>query len=198
VTLVAILFSWLAIQVERGRRQQRAAAAITKLGGRVGYEFQMTGNFPFGGWIDSRATSTVPAFARSLLGNDTFDNVVYVDLYPAKGFANDDLAHLADLPHVRQLFIAGDGVTAEGLRHLKGLHNLEELSLNIPMTDEGLRQLSPLKSLKMLFLMGTSDEYRAGSATEVLFDEPLDYDSGVTKTGVERLAAEIPGIRISY
>jgi hypothetical protein len=80
---------------------------------------------------------------------------------------------------------------------LRGLTELEDLSLRITMTDESLSHLSSLTSLKTLFLMGDSDTYRYQSKSKLLFDYD-DYDSGVTKSGVERLLSEIPGCRITY
>jgi len=200
VTLIAIAFGWLALYVDQRRKQHRAAVAIQNLGGRVGYDFQMNSSmnssFPFGGSVDQKATSNVPEIFQSLLGNDIFHDVVYVWLGGDR-IANKDLANFEDLPHVKQLYISGYGVTAEGLLHLRNLQSLEDLSLHVPMTDETLRNLSSLKSLKTLFLMGDSDTYRYHSKAQTLFDND-DYDTGVTITGVERLAAEIPGIHISY
>ena len=44
VTLFAVLCSWLAVEIQRIQRQQKAVAAILKMGGQVEYDYQLNGN----------------------------------------------------------------------------------------------------------------------------------------------------------
>lgn len=69
--------------------------------------------------------------------------------------ADDDLAHLSELPNLQDLSLAGPRVTDVGLAHLKGLSNLYLLSLfRTGVTDAGLVHLKGLTGLQDLTLTG--------------------------------------------
>ena len=72
--LVSIGMSWVAVRIQRARRQREAVEAIQKLGGLVRYDYQVqqSGN-PLPG-----AGPPGPAWLRNLLGEDIFARVVGV------------------------------------------------------------------------------------------------------------------------
>ncbi|MGB7326308.1 MAG: hypothetical protein WBD31_15650 [Rubripirellula sp.] len=188
----AIILCWAAVQLRRGKRQRLAVEAIVDSGGSVGYDFQLTRRHH----PDRKASSAVPAFLRLLCGVDAFHRVEYVVL-SGPDVCDDLLSHLVDLPNLRRLFIAGDAVTDDGLGHLRNLTSLEDLSLRVPATDESLDQLSSLRSLRTLFLMGDSDTYRYQSKAGPVFDND-DYNSDVTRAGVEKFVVKQPRCRVSF
>ena len=114
---------------------------------------------------------------------------------------NDDLKCLDSLPHLRKLYVAGGKVDGNGLKHLRNLAKLEQLSLGIPLTDDDLRHLIPLQSMQELFLMGPSDtnsyvSYLRGPT--LIYDDKVFYDSGVTSTGIDDFSTQFPNCLITY
>jgi len=199
--LMTALCVWLGLIVHRARQQRAAVEVIVSLGGRVYYDYQVTQS-PAEGFRSPRKVAAPSAgWLRSTLGDDFLSTVVYVRLSGRPNLTNDDLRAFEKLPHIKTLFLCGgDGVSGEGLVHLRGLSDLEDLSLGIPLTNDDLAHLFELKSLRWLFLMGPapgSYVVRAHSRSKSLFDAP-DYESRVTRTGVEKLADALPNCRISY
>lgn len=196
MTIAGTALAWLGIAVEHGRKQRRAVQRIQQLGGSVIYDFQVRSTGFLRGGVNSQATSSVPRVVRQLLGDDLFHGVTDVSLHLES--SHEDLSFLEDLPHLKSLYLDGDTISAEELRHLVHLQELEDLSLRMPMTDSDLQYLAPLRSLRALYLMGSSSTYRIyGTAEQPILDDD-DYNSEVTAAGIEYLASEVPGIRISY
>lgn len=69
---------------------------------------------------------------------------------------DNDLASLAQLPKLQNLFLGRTRTSDAGLEHLAALSELKTLSLNgTQVTDAGLQSLTGLKNLKMLNLQET-------------------------------------------
>lgn len=144
--LVLVLFasigmSWVAVRMERARRQQAALAAIGKSGPML---CSTEGAAPPGlGWLES------------VLGEGFFTRVVELRINHSKT-TNADLAHLRDLPELRLLLLDGPNVTDAGLAHLEGLPHLQTLWLyRAPITDAGLEHLGSVPHLERLVLHDT-------------------------------------------
>lgn len=90
---------------------------------------------------------------------------------------DNGLRHLSGLVNLQELNLLDSGISNAGLPHLAGLTSLESLDLgkNPKITDLGLQHLHGLRQLRMLNLAETS----------------------VTDAGVEELVKAIPDIQIS-
>ncbi|WP_164102272.1 leucine-rich repeat domain-containing protein [Candidatus Laterigemmans baculatus] len=77
-------------------------------------------------------------------------------------FSDDSLRHVGGMAQLRELTLGGverTGISNEGLVHLRGLTDLEELNLyNSRVTEEGLRHLSHMRNLRRLDLRKTDVE----------------------------------------
>ena len=165
---VAIVCSWMPVEMKQANRERETAAAITQMGGRV----------------DSSEPSG-PAWLRSRLGGSFFDNVQRVSLVDAditdealdrlaefgqleqltfggpmgtKGSQITDagLKHLSVMIQLKRVELGWTHVTDVGLGHLKTLNQLQALDLNeTNVTDAGLEQLKGLSQLRWLCLSGT-------------------------------------------
>ena len=76
VTLCAFACSWLAVKIERGKRQKTAIAALKAKGITVNYDYEMDGD----GKLLPNAVTNVPQWLRDCLGDDCFATVVEVDV----------------------------------------------------------------------------------------------------------------------
>jgi hypothetical protein len=136
------------------------------------------------------------------------------------------VAHLAKLVNLKSLTIRSDSLTEAGLGSLEGLTKLEDLEFSVnSVSDEGLLHLRHLKNLKRLNLgegcTGITDEglalLRPLSNLEWLYlknspitDRGLEhfksmpklkggclFETQITKGGMERLEAAVPGLSFS-
>jgi hypothetical protein len=162
VTLCAIPCSWYAVK-KRQAKHGREAAAVEKLGGRIG-------------WTEPSG----PEWLRALFGDDFFTDVLWVDLSNTacadtglecledfgqlerlsldRTFVTDaGLEHVKGLGRLKHLSVSGTLVTDAGLEHVQGLGQLVTLSLgNTKATDSGLERLRCLAQLEELDLGGTA------------------------------------------
>jgi serine/threonine protein kinase len=80
-------------------------------------------------------------------------SVFGVRLLHSKAISDDDLAHLAPLTSVQGMNFRHCALTGVGFRHLVGLANLRDLTLaENPITDDGLREIGKLNQLTTLIL----------------------------------------------
>ena len=111
--LVTVLCVWLAVTVNRARKQREAVAAIEAVGGLVTYEYQYDSSDTF----SATAKPPGPEWLRELVGEEYFVSVTFVGLQNTQ-------------------------VTDACLEHLKGLTNLETLNLiGTQVTDAGVKNL---------------------------------------------------------
>ena len=200
-TLVSI---WLGLAINRAHKQRAAVEAIVEMGGKVCYDYQVRFDNQQGitspilegsKWTPVRPS---PSLFRSLFGEDFISPVVHVSI-KGGNLTNGDLIHLEGLPHLRTLFIwRATNVTGDALQHLGGLSELEDLSLGIQMTDDDLRHLYQLKSLRNLFLMGPETGTVRYWARKTRVFDASDYRTDVSVEGVQQLGGILTDCRISY
>lgn len=106
--LACIGMSWVGATMQRAKGQREAVQAITKVGGRIAYDYDRDdASLEFRGCL-LLPPPPAPLWLRNLLGDDVFTHVVLVDL-------------------------CGTPVTDAGLEHLEGLTHLEYVCLITPM-----------------------------------------------------------------
>jgi hypothetical protein len=118
------------------KEEERAIAAIKKLGGSIERDSKLPGN---------------PVVEVDLSGKQTTDA---------------DLAHLKAFPELRKLDLKGNfdresernHLTDAGLKHLRDLHKLEHLNVagHPDITDASIEHLEKLSNLKAIDLVDTS------------------------------------------
>jgi hypothetical protein len=192
--VVAIPFSWVAVEIRAAKRQEEAVATIAKASGEVRYDWQ-------GGWV-YMVEPPQPRWLRRWCSDDFFGNVHavefaylhfgitdtpreiksliqtrYLDIAFNGKITDAELKPLEDLPQVQQLFLGGAGVTDAGLEHVKGLAHLQWLWLgDTQITDAGLEHLKGLGNLQVVGLVGTK----------------------VTDRGVKKLQQALPNCKIEW
>ena len=140
VVVVALPCSWLAAEMKKARQQKEAVEAITKLDGRIRYDYELNArNQPrLHGWD----------WLRNLLEDDFFIDVVQADLT-----CDAQMAPLTGLSQRRELYVPAAEVTDAGLQYIKNLTQLEALQLDdTQITDAGLAHLAGLTKLEVLSL----------------------------------------------
>jgi hypothetical protein len=95
--VVTLLCIWLATETSRARRQQSAITTLRKLGGRIGFDYQLERP---GKW-KSEPRPRGPQWLRRTIGEDYFRSVVIVNFDEGSDPTDDDLAVLQELPSLR-------------------------------------------------------------------------------------------------
>jgi hypothetical protein len=166
--VVAIPFSWLAVEMKRAREQREVAKGILKFGVGFGYDYQLPR------LSNAQAPPPAPDWLRSLLGNDFFANIAGVILV-GRQVTDRDVEPLKELTQLQQLCLERTQVTDAGLEHLKSLTGLQSLCLiHMQVTDAGVEHLKGLSSLRLLVL----------------------EDTNVTDKGVKELQQALPNCKI--
>ncbi len=152
VLLASIGMSWVAVKMQKSRRQRQVVEAIQRLHGNVLYQYQVD----LHGDAIPGAKLPVPSWARHLLGEDFFQEVVGVEF---SGFDVLDASCLADVKTMTQLQVLSLGwtsVTDADLKGINALRRLQKLELNsTAITDAGLKELTGLTELWCLRLDST-------------------------------------------
>ena len=216
VLLASVGMSWLAVRMQRAKRQREAVEEIRRLGGEVMYDHK---------WIAPGSSipnpeAPGPAWLRKLLGDDFFASVTWValgepemratgleyltwmpqfpELYPHRTQVTDAaLEHLKGFTKLRTLYLVGTEVTDAALERLKGLTHLQELFLgDAQVTDAGLVHLKGLTQLETLDLISTEVtdaglEHLKGLTLRQLYLTRTH----VTDAGLEHLK-ELTGLRV--
>jgi hypothetical protein len=111
---------------------------------------------------------------------------------------NDGLAHVAQLPQLRELSLSTPLVTNAGLTHLQALPRLEGLYLQgTAVTDDGMKHLSGLTNLRWLSLKGTA--VSESGLTHISKLKSLEFvvlPVGVSDESIRRLEAQLPECEI--
>jgi Leucine-rich repeat (LRR) protein len=156
---VALPCSWLAVRIQKAKRQQEVAAAIESLGGQVHYDWQLDANRNY----LPQPQPPGPAWLRNLLPNAFFDSVVcasigaspYGEAMPEQ-VSDATIEYVKGLIELQRLDLNSTSISDVGLEHLKGLHELEWLDLNsTSISDAGLEHLEDLHKLEWLDLART-------------------------------------------
>ena len=154
VVAVAVPCSWLAAEMKKAREQKTAVEAIERVGGHWVYGPENSGD------IEDMIVGPLygPEWLRILLGDDFFNEVKYVAFVStiANQATNADLAHVAELKHLKVLLVGDTQITDAGLAGIAGLTELRELILICPkFTDRAMEHLTGLKKLRELTLKDT-------------------------------------------
>ena len=159
---VAVAAVPLAIIVRENRRrveQERAIAAVVRLGGEIGVNYTR-GQFDvkrrpvvFIAFTGPKVTDTRLALLRPNL--DLLPELESLDLGGTK-ITDAGMVHLTGLKNLRDLVLWDTEITDAGLDQLKGLKRLEILNLNgTKVTSSGIIRLKELKNLRGLELSET-------------------------------------------
>lgn len=190
--LVAIFASVFGAKFRQAHRQRGAVKAVAAKvdTAALRYDWQWE-------YVPVRGSQRIPRgplWLRDLLGNDYFDDVVYVDV---RGPQVDDAlaAELLGFPRLRFASLTGGPLTDAGLGSVARLRQLEVLRLDeTQVTDAGLRRLAGLKELKTLSLEDTQLTDEALAELEGLAQlEKLNVNgTRVTREGVARFRRAMP------
>jgi hypothetical protein len=151
VTLCAVLFSWLSMNIVRARNHQEAIKLLRGLGAHVVFDYQLDSPpnpKPCGvAWL--------PSWLPSWLGPTIYD-VSAVRFSPDRDVTATGLQQLKWLRGLEILDLSGTQVTDAGLLQLQGVAGLSTLHLDATqISDAGLKNLGTLNNLQSLSVRKT-------------------------------------------
>jgi hypothetical protein len=155
VVVVAVPFSWLAVQMKAAREQKRVVDAIRRDGGSVLYNLP---ELPPGLYSYGKQLPESP-WLQDLLGEDFVGTVNLVSYYSNISTPTApavSLEFLDELPQLQTLEIRGKRITDSGWNRLNSSPHLHTLSLPADTTDEKLECLQGMTELKTLDLSFTA------------------------------------------
>jgi internalin A len=148
MALVLVIGGGLGWVIHRARVQRDAVAAITRVGGHVGYSWQRS----MGAWISPRPKPPWPDWVRRILGPDFLDTVTYVFIQ-GEQFDDEALRSACRLPWLEELSVVNTGVTDASAKDIRHLTNLQSLDLRLNgITTRSLRHIGELRELRTLTL----------------------------------------------
>lgn len=177
VTLSAVLCAWFYWRLERGHREDQAAAAILRAGGEIAYADQFYGGVsrltPL-----RHETTWIGSGSERVFGTDPFRRIVSVTLPDDESISlvpkfsltgleiirveggasvtDEGLSNIRRCKQLRVLYLEGGDVTDSGLENIRRCSRLEELWLcNTRVSDAGLPGIARLPSLSVLDIRGT-------------------------------------------
>jgi hypothetical protein len=135
--VVALPFSWLAVEIKWARKQREVIEAFDKLDAGVGYDLDIDS---WGNFITD-ANPLIPGWLQDLLGDDFLFDVTC--FYGGDSTITDsDLRLLNDLPRLDTIYLDNSIITDAGLEHLEGLKQLKIIVLRgTKVTDAGVAKL---------------------------------------------------------
>lgn len=145
VLCLAVGLGW---KVNKAREQREAAEAIKKHGGSLSYDWSGP---PTKG--KSGRTPPGPEWLRRALGDEYFQDIVYVNLSYARPQLQDVTRHLGSLGALVRIDLPTDGsqATDATCADLSACRGLEILTLSgKAVTDAGVERLTNLASLRVL------------------------------------------------
>jgi len=157
VLLLALGLGWFVPRWKAAREQQRARAAVNAMGGcaMYDYEYRFAQAERSGGAAGGSPAPPAPRWARTLLGDDFFADIVYVDYLVADvhgGAGSSELppgflGQIEKLPQLEVLELQDCSVSDDDMKHFEGLSHLTRLDLAYTLiTDAGLSHLRGLSS----------------------------------------------------
>ena len=156
---VTIFGIWLGFHMRSVKRQRASVEAVQRNGGWAYYDYEVGADYK----VDPNPNSPIPAWLLKTFGRDHFHDVVYVNMvYDDNGGKRLDnhnrssgvLQHLAGFPILEILLLHETQATDEGLRHVGSLTSLRRLYMwdARRISDEGVAHLSGLSKLEYLHL----------------------------------------------
>jgi hypothetical protein len=212
--LVAIASSWVAVKMGQAKRQKEFVRQIRKIGGLVVYDYDGKSHYDL---KSQEFQPPQPKWMIDLMGDDFFNNIVSVGVYPSNNKSGLDnikdvslpgtkitdvgLENLKELKQLQTLDLTDTAVTDVGLIHLKGLSHIKDLVLmGTKITNEGLKNLKGMEHLKKLDLRRTT-------ITDACLDNLKDLrqlqrldlgNTKVTDAGVAKLQKALPNCTIVH
>jgi Leucine-rich repeat (LRR) protein len=148
---VAIPSSWLAVEMQKARENADIVESITKLGGKIGYEYDIC----IDGKLIHFAETYAPAWLRQALGDDFFSDITSIII--SGSHANDqNIQKLKGLKCVRNLELSNTMISDNGLKVIDQMTRLKWLDIHgNNITDNALINIEALHKLKSLNLSQT-------------------------------------------
>src|SRR6266700_3862204 len=97
--VVAVACAWLGRKIEQKRREREAVTAIVKLGGEAHYDYQHQLGSNGEPQLDAKPTG--PDWLRSLLGENFFNEVVFVPFESRVGIGDSALEQIEPLTELK-------------------------------------------------------------------------------------------------
>jgi hypothetical protein len=191
VLVILAITAGIDARLEAARQQKEAVARVTKLGGKVYYDYQRHADTLGRFVIHPKKPLNVPEPLRKRFGDDFFCHVIVVEVRESDATDDDVKVIASRLPYILSLDLSYTRVTDASLGHLKKLRRLEGLVLTgTRVTDAGMEHIAGLKQMKQLGLWKTAvgDEgcKHIGKLTNLqtlMLDETKVTDAGVTHLG---------------
>ncbi len=122
VVVVAVPFSWLAVEMKKAKEQKAAVEAIWRSDGDIVYDWQHYSARDR--WGRPTRKPPVPKWVTNWLGDDLFYDIVEVSFpeywhYSGEQCDDDTLRHLYCLTKLRRVQLIRTNVTDEGVRNLQ-------------------------------------------------------------------------------
>lgn len=139
ILLASMGMSWLAVKMQRARKQRETVAAIVRSGGSVLYEYQKV---LYEGAVHKSGSPVIgepssPPWLQNLLGQEFFHTVTTVLVYSDEG-----VQRLKELPQLQRAYLVGSQISDEGVQNLEACVRLQKLYLDgTQVTDEGVKKL---------------------------------------------------------
>ena len=120
----------------------------------------------------------------------------FLDLSETAAVGNEGLEHIQGLTNLEDLNLWSCNIDDTGLKYLKGMTKLKRLNLDkCNITDDGLKELEPLKNLEFLHIGSTQvtdDGLEHLTGLKKLTQLVVTYLPEVSRDGVEKLKRELP------
>jgi hypothetical protein len=172
---VAIPFSWLAVEMQKAKKQQENYQAFFQRGAHLGYHYCDIESDVSGRVVRRKDFPRLPYRIENLFGPHFFFHVCDVTISNTSDFAklnvfeelhslnasqfpvvDADLEPIGDLQQLKELNLSFTKITDSGLKHVAALRQLQNLKLeDTGITDAGLKYLVELKELRSLNLQQT-------------------------------------------
>jgi hypothetical protein len=147
----SIAAGWLALEMQRARRQVQVVEGINSVGGAF-YDWQ----FDAENDRNSNSEPPEPPWLRTMLGDDFFSAVVGIYYNNDTTITDVELKRLNELPQLQVLSLNCTKITNAGLEYLKQLTQFQVLFLSYTnITDGGLEYVKDLKQLRKVYLVDT-------------------------------------------
>jgi hypothetical protein len=149
LVLVLLAGSWMAWKANRTRAQRRAIRAIEQAGGEVFFDYQYRD-----GKVIPEGKPREPLWLRRWLGDEFFHDVVRVDFSMTGSRVNVAMSGVEQFDRLEELDFIGSKLDDTGLSHVKGLKALRVMELFMTdVTNVGLRHLRSLASVEELSIV---------------------------------------------